>query len=434
MFRTLKQRNPRDQQRAKQLEYQKDLDKQVTLKQQQKLQELARQHANKYAEQFGLVDKIASAPDSGFSVSPRYNTTQYPQSGFGGNGGLARTKQPSYNQQQQNQQGGRQLNDQLTTELEERFRHVSKAFLAADVDRSGSLDVGELRRLCNMYNLPADRVESAFALSDMDHDGQIQYSEFASKLTRPDYPSNTNAPMPGANTYNNNNQIPNTNNLTTTRYKNTLGSMWQGTNNNNSDNRTKRQLQNEYQQELSRQVEERKQREIKAKLLEQDDERRANNQARQHNPWGRGGAGAPLTDERGRMITDLRDVHEVAQLGGVSPKQDRGYGGGPETNQIQQVTGGGGYNRRQVTYGSPTRIGRGGHTGNENTNNQNNLPYNSTGNGRFRMSNAAPELQAEYTARATKQVSFFLYLGFYKEKCGNRKIDYSDSNSRKETT
>ena len=412
----------RQEQRQRQLEYQQDLDKQVTLKQQQKMQDLAQQHADKYAQQFGLVNKIAAAPDSGFSVSPRYSQPysqpsrpEYPPTGFGG-GGLARTRPSGYGNAHANT-SGRNLNDQLTAEIEERFRHASKAFLAADVDRSGSLDVSEIRRLCQMYNLPVNRVEAAFTLSDMDRDGKIQYSEFAQKLVRPDYPGNTNAPMPGMmRTNNNNNNVGSDGGgggggVGTNKFKNTLGSMWQGPGTQTADGRTKRALQNEYQQELAKQVEERKARERKAKQLEMEDERKANFQAREHNPWGRGGAGAPLTDERGHMITDLRDVHEVAQLGGISPKQDRGYGsglggmgGGGHANQQQQqqqrVTGGGGYDRRQVSYGSPSRLTRGGIVSSDM---QGNLPANLTGNGRFRLSNAPPEKQAEYTMRATKQ-------------------------------
>ena len=176
MFRTMNNPSNRQDTRQRQSDYQKELDKQVNTKQQQKVQEMARKHAEKYSQQFGLVNKIAAAPDSGFSVSPRYNQQPPPRpeydysnnrnnaTGFGGNGGLARTRpnntSTNNNVGQRNRvTTGQELNDRLTMDLESRFTQISKAFLAADVDRSGSLEVGELRRLCQMYNLPTERVE-----------------------------------------------------------------------------------------------------------------------------------------------------------------------------------------------------------------------------------------------------------------------------------
>jgi hypothetical protein len=413
--------NKRQIQRQRQLEYQKDLDKQVNIKQQQKMEELAKLHAEKYSQQFGLVNKIAEAPDSGFSVSPRYNQPLRPEfdniiGGGGGGGGeirrydgrggeigarggrvgerdggdngrfvgggLARTRR----------QSGQALNDQLTMDLESRFKQISKAFLAADIDRSGSLEVGELRRLCKMYNLPTNRVESAFALSDMDRNGSIDYNEFISKLVRKDYTGNTNAPMPGMgrrggvpNQYDQNNEQQHFKN--STRYRNSLGTMWKGSGTGVNDGKTKRALQREYQQELAKQVYERQQREKKAKQLEQEDERRAEQQATQYNPWGRGGAGAPLTDERGRMITDLRDVHEVAALGGISPKQDR----------VGGVTGGGGYDRSMLSYGSPNGMRGGVINQSNNRSNQNPKQFTAsiTGNQYTTAENEARQMKAD---------------------------------------
>ena len=439
-------RNKRQAQRERQQEYNRELTMQVTSKQQQKLKEMAQKHADKYSSQFGLVNQIASAPDSGFSTSPRYakpSRPEYPAaaSGFGG-GGLARTRIVPRDERQE-MAGATRLNDRIIMGLEDRFRQVSKAFLAADVDRSGSLEVGELRRLCTMYNLPTDKVEAAFSLSDMDRNGKIEYQEFVQKLVRPDYPINTNAPMPGMGS-----QMPyggdgggdggrrGGNTLgSSTLYKNTTTSMWQGPGTTNEDVRTKRTLQSEYQQELGRQVEERKARERKAKQLEMEDERRAQKQANQHNPWGRGGAGAPLTDERGHMITDLRDVHEVGNLGGLSPKFDRLHGG-------SNMDGGGnmsslGTNYQRVpSYGSPSRLtrnglvrqdggGHGGHGGGGHGGGGSSmLPPTLTGNGRFRMSNAPPEKQMEYTARATKQEALKSVLSVQiEEKKQRQKLD-----------
>ena len=85
------------------------------------------------------------------------------------------------------EQGRRKLRGALD-ELEERFRYVRQAFLAADVDRSGYLEAGELRRLCAMYNLPGGRVEEVLALCDPNRDGKITLYEFSRNLSRPDYP------------------------------------------------------------------------------------------------------------------------------------------------------------------------------------------------------------------------------------------------------
>ena len=131
--------------------------------------------------------------------------------------------------------------------------------------------------------------------------GKIQYSEFVSKLVRKDYPGNTRAPMPGMGRTGGSGYVPSTNYQApvnnqqpsdqqhlknSTRYRNSLGAMWQGPGTSNTEVQTKRALQNQYQQELAKQVYERKQRDIKAKNLELEDERRAKQEALAYNPWG----------------------------------------------------------------------------------------------------------------------------------------------------
>jgi hypothetical protein len=352
--------NRRAAQRARQLQYAKALDAQVVQKADRKVEALARAHAERYTQEFGLADQLASKPGSGFGgagagLSPRFNPPHVVSAG-----------QPPG-------AGARRLNDQITGELEERFRNITKAFLAADVNRSGSLDVSELRRLCAMYNLPTAKVEAAFAMSDIDGNGLISYSEFAQKLARVDY-SQTSMPLPGAPGYeatrgsgrsrfpgkpgelggmprrfvnpalnggqpqqqmqmmqqqqqmqNGSNNYNDKSNFTAT-YTGSLKNMWQGGRPGSDEVRMKRAQQNAYVSQLESQIAERKDRERKAKQMEADAERRADAEARRFNPWGRGGGGAPLQDERGRMITDLRDLHEVANMGGVSPKQGRNGG------------------------------------------------------------------------------------------------------------
>ena len=143
--------NRRAAQRARQQQYAKALDEQVVQKADRKVEEMARAHAARYTQEFGLADQLASKPGSGFGgagagLSPRFNP---PPVGIG---------QPRASVRRGSNKSAHQLNSQITAELEERFRNVSKAFLAADVNRSGSLDVSELRRLCAMRRNPSNKL------------------------------------------------------------------------------------------------------------------------------------------------------------------------------------------------------------------------------------------------------------------------------------
>ena len=83
---------------------------------------------------------------------------------------------------------GNALRAELTSDLEQRFHGATEAFLAADVNRSGALDVSELIRLCRHFNLPPDHVEAAFNGCDIDRNGLINYAEFAARLQRASFP------------------------------------------------------------------------------------------------------------------------------------------------------------------------------------------------------------------------------------------------------
>ena len=348
--------------RARQQQYARDLDAQVTLRANQKVEELAKLHAERYTKEFGLADQLASKPGSGFGgpgagLSPRFGP---PRVGIG---------QPRASQRMQVYGEAQQLNESIVGDLEQRFRNVTKAFLAADVNRSGSLDVAELRRLCSMYNLPTAQVEAAFALSDIDGNGYISYNEFAKKLARVDY-TRTSMPLPGAPGYKSaGNQFPRKpgmgglsrrivnpalesrhgnndvqvggnmmNNFTgnAATYTGSLKNMWQGRQPGIEEIREKKAQQNAYVSVLESQIAERKARELKAKQLEKEDEARAEAEAKRYNPWGRGGAGAPLQDETGKPITDLRDLHHAGKVGGLSPKQG-GRQGSSESFRTQSV-------------------------------------------------------------------------------------------------
>ena len=67
----------------------------------------------------------------------------------------------------------------LQMEIEERYRNLKDAFIAADSDRSGKLEANELIRLCAMNNLPQDTVLALVDRCDIDKDGRMSYEEFA---------------------------------------------------------------------------------------------------------------------------------------------------------------------------------------------------------------------------------------------------------------
>merc|ERR1711968_410219 len=90
-----------------------------------------------------------------------------------------------------------------------------------------------------------------------------------------------------------------------------LEAMWGGSQQGN-DKRVKARKKQIWLDSLNRQVQERKSREAKAKADEQEAERKARMEARNYNPWGRGGGGAPLRDDAGKIVTDLREVHGAA--------------------------------------------------------------------------------------------------------------------------
>jgi len=66
-----------------------------------------------------------------------------------------------------------------------------------------------------------------------------------------------------------------------------------------------------YQEELKKQMEEKK----RAKELKEQEEERYNRkielEMREYNPWGKGGGGAPMKDEGGKTISDLRQMRQI---------------------------------------------------------------------------------------------------------------------------
>nr|XP_025044685.1 centrosome and spindle pole-associated protein 1 [Pelodiscus sinensis] len=65
-----------------------------------------------------------------------------------------------------------------------------------------------------------------------------------------------------------------------------------------------------YQQELQQQIREREERRRREREEKERYEAKLEAEMRNYNPWGKGGGGAPLTDAKGNLITDLNMMHK----------------------------------------------------------------------------------------------------------------------------
>ncbi|XP_073535504.1 centrosome and spindle pole-associated protein 1 isoform X2 [Phyllobates terribilis] len=65
-----------------------------------------------------------------------------------------------------------------------------------------------------------------------------------------------------------------------------------------------------YQEELERQIRERNDRRRKEKEEREHYEAKLEADMKSYNPWGKGGGGAPLKDQKGNLITDLKQMHK----------------------------------------------------------------------------------------------------------------------------
>jgi len=84
---------------------------------------------------------------------------------------------PQFNEYRKNEL----LND-LSYKLEQHHKSSAAAFLEIDDDRSGSIDVNELAKLCKNYNLPLKQVREVVRSCDVDQNGLISFAEFAQQL------------------------------------------------------------------------------------------------------------------------------------------------------------------------------------------------------------------------------------------------------------
>ena len=86
----------------------------------------------------------------------------------------------------------------LVTETEERYVHLREAFLAADADRSGTIELAELIALCEQNHVDASAARDLVACFDCDADGKVNYEEFCALITGFTSPIETKQPAPKA--------------------------------------------------------------------------------------------------------------------------------------------------------------------------------------------------------------------------------------------
>nr|KAG8539750.1 hypothetical protein GDO81_020418 [Engystomops pustulosus] len=65
-----------------------------------------------------------------------------------------------------------------------------------------------------------------------------------------------------------------------------------------------------YQEELERQIREKNDRRRKEKEEKERYDAKLEAEMKNYNPWGKGGGGAPLKDQKGNLITDLKQMHK----------------------------------------------------------------------------------------------------------------------------
>ncbi|KAK6179964.1 hypothetical protein SNE40_012204 [Patella caerulea] len=87
-----------------------------------------------------------------------------------------------------------------------------------------------------------------------------------------------------------------------------------------AERKAKRAQAQIYQRELERQMEEKKYKKTLEKQEQERYERKLEEDIKNYNPYGRGGAGAPMKDAQGNTVADLRALQK-----GYSPRYDTGY-------------------------------------------------------------------------------------------------------------
>ncbi|XP_018409709.1 PREDICTED: centrosome and spindle pole-associated protein 1 [Nanorana parkeri] len=81
-----------------------------------------------------------------------------------------------------------------------------------------------------------------------------------------------------------------------------------------------RQVAQSYQKDLDQQIRDRNEKRRKEKEEHERYESKLEAEMRSYNPWGKGGGGAPLKDEKGNLITDLKRMHKQNENASQNPE------------------------------------------------------------------------------------------------------------------
>ncbi|XP_028402645.1 centrosome and spindle pole-associated protein 1-like isoform X2 [Dendronephthya gigantea] len=85
-----------------------------------------------------------------------------------------------------------------------------------------------------------------------------------------------------------------------------------------------RSRQQSYREELTRQMMEKEERKKKDKAEVERYNMKLERELEEYNPWGKAGGGAPLKDQTGRLVSDLRQMHQYNKEGTIISPRDRG--------------------------------------------------------------------------------------------------------------
>ncbi|XP_056457020.1 centrosome and spindle pole-associated protein 1-like isoform X3 [Gadus chalcogrammus] len=85
--------------------------------------------------------------------------------------------------------------------------------------------------------------------------------------------------------------------------------------------RSTKDKMNSYKEALAQQILERQERRRVEQEERERDEARLEADMRNHQPWGRGGGGAPLRDSTGNLLTDLHQMHKLNEEAYIRPEQ-----------------------------------------------------------------------------------------------------------------
>eukprot|EP00192_Tetraselmis_astigmatica_P025333 CAMPEP_0117678570 /NCGR_PEP_ID=MMETSP0804-20121206/17368_1 /TAXON_ID=1074897 /ORGANISM="Tetraselmis astigmatica, Strain CCMP880" /LENGTH=180 /DNA_ID=CAMNT_0005487967 /DNA_START=428 /DNA_END=967 /DNA_ORIENTATION=- len=75
-----------------------------------------------------------------------------------------------------------QARAELRTDIAARFPTCYQAFLSVDVHRTGKIEVGEIERILEIYNLPPTHAAGIFKKMDRNGNGVIDYGEFSAEF------------------------------------------------------------------------------------------------------------------------------------------------------------------------------------------------------------------------------------------------------------